>query len=84
MVTMPDFGFDREGFEVRREHVYEYQAFVCTFVLQLFLFVFVYVAQTSRTTDSTRAVQGACYYHLATTQACRPPAEKEGTPRVVP
>ena len=60
---MPDFVFNSvsSSLEPRRVHVYLFfQLLFSTF------FCIMYVTQTPQTTDSTRAVQGACYNQLAT------------------
>ena len=90
MVRMPDFGFDgvssslaeSMSIYILRTYIYIFYFFFSQLFFQLFCFCIMYVTRTPQTTDSTRAVQGACLNHLATTlyTRCRPPAEQEATP----
>ena len=60
MVTMLDSGFEGVSSSLAE--------FTCFFFFQLlFSTCIMYVTETPQTTDNTRAVQGACYNHLATT-----------------
>ena len=78
LVTMPDFGFDGVSSSLA-EYIYIY--------IYFFNFVFVYVTRTPQTTDSTRAVQGACYNQLVTTlytpAACQQSRKQHHTRAVV-
>ena len=57
---MPDFGFDGVSSSLAE--------FMSTFFfVQHFFLGIMYVTQTPQTTDSTRAVQGACCNQLVTT-----------------
>ena len=80
MVTMPDFGFDCVS-SILAEFT---SIFFFNFFFNFF-FVLQHVRKpdTTDSTDSTRAVQGACYVQPAgynASHACRLPAEQEATP----
>ena len=55
---MPNFGFDGVSSSLAE--------FMSISVFFNFFFCIMYVTQTPQTTDSTRAVQGACYNQPAT------------------
>ena len=60
---MPDFGFDGVSSSLA-EFMF---IFFPNFFFQLFFLYYVRNPDTTDNTDSTRAVQGACYNQLATT-----------------
>ena len=76
---MPDFGFDGVSSSLAE--------FMSIFFFFNFFFCIMYVTQTPQTTDSTRAVQGACYNQLATTlytpAACQQSRKQHHTRAVV-
>ena len=61
MVTMPDLGFDGVSSSLQSSCLFVFLRLIFNF------FCIMYVTQTPQTTESTRAVQGACYNQLATT-----------------
>ena len=75
---MPNFGFDGVSSSLAE--------FMSISVFFNFFFCIMYVTQTPQTTDSTRAVQGACYNKLATTlytPAARQQSRKQHHTRAV-
>ena len=83
MVTVLDFGYDGVSSSLAEFIVY---FFFFNFFFQLF-FSIMYVTQTPPTTDSPRAVQGACHNQLATTlytaAACQQSKKQHHTRAVV-
>ena len=79
---MPDFGFDGVSSSLAQF----VSIYFSNFFFQFF-FCIMYVTQTPQTTDSTRAVQGACYNQLATTlytpAACQQSRKQHHTRAVV-
>ena len=81
MVTMPYFGFDGVSSSLA-----EFKFSFLFFKLFFHFFSCLYLTQAPQTTDSTRAVQGACCNQLATTlytPAARQQSRKQHLTRAV-
>ena len=89
MVTMSDFVFDGVSSSLAEfmSYLFFFNFFFPTLFFQIFFGLCTCVTRTPRTTESTRAVQGACYNQLATTlympAACQQGRKQHHTRAVV-